>query len=354
MRIALVEPFFSGSHRRWAEGYAASSRHHIDILSLPGRHWKWRMHGGAIPLAQQFLELPRPPDLVLATDMLDLNVFLGLSRWRGPTAVYFHENQLTYPWSPHDTDTAVGRDRHFQFINIASALAADRVFHNSDFHRRSFLDAIPEFVRTMPDCRPDHAAAAIAAKSQTLPLGMDLRALDAHAAETGPQDPPLLLWNHRWEYDKNPEGFFRALFATDAPCQVAVLGEQHRQAPAIFAEARERLGDRVAHWGHAPDAADYARWLWRADLLPVTSNQDFFGGSVVEAMYCRTTPLLPRRLAYPEHTSDPRCFYDGEEFASRLDAWLRDPRRIDCRHEVAHYDWKVQAPRYDTAMENVR
>ena len=37
-----------------------------------------------------------------------------------------------------------------------------------------------------------------------------------------------------------------------------------------------------------------------SDILPITSNQDFFGGSIIEAMYCETTPLLPKRLTYPE------------------------------------------------------
>ena len=38
----------------------------------------------------------------------------------------------------------------------------------------------------------------------------DLRRFDAF----GPKPPtpePILLWNHRWEYDKNPVAFFAAL-----------------------------------------------------------------------------------------------------------------------------------------------
>ena len=37
-----------------------------------------------------------------------------------------------------------------------------------------------------------------------------------------------------------------------------------------------------------------------ADILPVTSNQEFFGASVMEAIYCGTKPILPNSLAYPE------------------------------------------------------
>jgi len=49
------------------------------------------------------------------------------------------------------------------------------------------------------------------------------------------------------------------------------------------------------------DFAEYAKWLWRADILPVTSRQEFFGASVVQALYCNCCALLPDRLAYPEH-----------------------------------------------------
>jgi len=47
MKILLVEPFFVGSHASWAKGYQQFSQHDVEILSLPGRHWKWRMYGGA-------------------------------------------------------------------------------------------------------------------------------------------------------------------------------------------------------------------------------------------------------------------------------------------------------------------
>ena len=48
MKILILEPFFTGSHKDWAEGFKFHSKHEVQILSLPGRFWKWRMHGGAI------------------------------------------------------------------------------------------------------------------------------------------------------------------------------------------------------------------------------------------------------------------------------------------------------------------
>ena len=56
MKILYVEPYYAGSHRQWIDSYKDYSKHEIDILSLPGKKWKWRMHGGAITLANKFLE----------------------------------------------------------------------------------------------------------------------------------------------------------------------------------------------------------------------------------------------------------------------------------------------------------
>ena len=76
MNILLIEPYFTGSHRQWASGYQASSGHSVEVLKLSGANWKWRMHGGAVTLARRFLESGSTPDMILATDMLDLTTFL--------------------------------------------------------------------------------------------------------------------------------------------------------------------------------------------------------------------------------------------------------------------------------------
>jgi len=56
MNILLLEPFFTGSHRTWAEDYARYSEYHVELLTLGGHYWKWRMHGGAVTLARKFME----------------------------------------------------------------------------------------------------------------------------------------------------------------------------------------------------------------------------------------------------------------------------------------------------------
>ncbi len=181
MKILLVEPYYTGSHAAWAKGYACHSQHHIDILSLPGRFWKWRMHGGAVTLARKFLNSNAAPDLILATDMLDLTTFLALTRHRTagiPTTIYFHENQLTYPWSPTDRDIAQKRDKHYGFINYTAALAADSVLFNSGYHLESFLGALPNLLKHFPDYNELNTVKEIQSKSQILTLGLDLQRFD--------------------------------------------------------------------------------------------------------------------------------------------------------------------------------
>jgi len=364
MRITIVEPYCTGSHAAWAHEYASHSRHQVELLTLPGRNWKWRMHGGAVTLASRFLA-GSSPDLILATDMLDLTTFLALTRTtssRCSCALYFHENQLTYPWSPGDPDKAQQRDLHYAFINYASALAADAVLFNSSYHQDAFLGALPGFLKNFPDQTEQASAQRIADKSRVLPLGMDLRKLDLYRPETAEAPgPPLILWNHRWEYDKAPEQFFEALYQLadeGLAFRVAVLGESFGRAPAVFKQARERLGARVVQWGYLESFAEYAKWLWRADILPVTSRQEFFGASVVQALYCDCAALLPDRLSYPEHVPGRALgsvlYREGEKLVDRL----RELVTRRCFGErlggfVGRYDWGSLAPLYDTFLERL-
>ncbi len=61
MRILLLEPYDTGSHGVWMRGYQAHSAHEVHILSLPGQFWQWRMLGGAVTLAEEFLKLGETP-----------------------------------------------------------------------------------------------------------------------------------------------------------------------------------------------------------------------------------------------------------------------------------------------------
>ena len=359
MKILLIAPYYTGSHAAWAKGYARYSQHQVDILSLPGRFWKWRMHGGAVTLARKFLASELAPDLILATDMLDLTTFMALTRQHTahiPTAIYFHENQLTYPWSPADRDVAQRRDKHYGFINFVSALAADAVLFNSPYHKDSFLEALPQLLKYFPDYKELNSVQRIRDKSEVLALGLDLQRFDSLRADQT-HEKPLLLWGHRWEFDKNPKEFFAALTVLSergVDFDVAVLGENFKRKPEGFLKAQKSLARHIVQFGYADSFAEYAQWLWRADIMPVTSHQDFFGASVVEALYCGCFPLLPKRLAYPyivplqDHVD--HFYNDFDDLVTRLHAaitHIEQTRHINLRSVVAGYDWQEQSKQYD-------
>ena len=367
MQITLVEPFYGGSHKQWADALIQRSSHSYALLSMSAHHWKWRMHGAAITLGRQFLATKKQTDLILATDMLDLGLFLSFTRNASagvPTAIYFHENQINYPWSPKDRDVKAGRDHHYGFINYTSALVADFCLFNSAYHRDAFLTALPKFLKQFPDHNNADTSRLISEKSKVLSLALDLRRFDAHrSTKHSRNSPPIILWNHRWEFDKGPEEFFNVLFQLSEDgeqFQLVILGEELDKSPDIFAEARERLRPHILHWGFCTDQAQYAKWLWRADILPVTSIQDFFGGSIIEAIYCNVFPLLPQRLAYPEHIPEPlrpRYFYsDSKDLFDRIKWLLQNPDFFEensLSKEVSKYDWEEAITDYDTIFETM-
>ncbi len=314
-------------------------------------------------MAKQLLALDYRPDLILATDMLDLATFLALTRKTSngiPVALYFHENQITYPWSPADGKATGERNNQYGFINYTSALAADRVFFNSHYHHASFLGELKGFLSQFPDRQGLENVEEIAAKSSVLPLGMDLQRFLPHR-EKRDDGPPLVLWNHRWEYDKDPAAFFGALIRLKEDgldFRLALLGEKFSKSPPVFGTAKKELAGCILHDGYVEDFEDYARWLWRADVLPVTSRQDFFGGSTVEAIFCDTYPILPKRLAYPEHLPahlHEQHFYENEEgFCEKLRQALQDSRRVRAFNGsmlVGKYDWGRLVAHYDQQME---
>ncbi len=363
IKLLLVSPYHGGSHQAWAEGYRQHSQHQITLLTLPDRFWKWRMHGGAVTLARRFMAGVDKPDLFLATDMLDAATFLALTRarsWNTPLLLYMHENQLTYPL-PADGRTGpmrrqLGeRDQHYAFINFASMLAADGVLFNSHYHRDSFFDALPRFLKHFPEYNELGAAAKLQAKSQVLPVGIDFDRLQPAAAQ---ESPPLVLWNQRWEYDKNPEAFFHALAqiaAEGIPFRLALCGQQFGKRPSIFDDALAQFGDQLTHVGYAEPEL-YRRLLWDAAVIISTAHHEFFGISILEAIYAHTFPILPRRLAYPEllpQSARGRCLYnDDAQLMQRLREALTHPQAardtaVTLAAHIKKFNWTKMAPEYD-------
>jgi glycosyltransferase involved in cell wall biosynthesis len=354
--ILLLEPYDTGSHAAWMRGYQRHSAHQVRFLCLPGQWWQWRMQGGAVTLARLFFESGLSPDLIVASDMLDLTTFLAVTRphtARTATAVYFHENQLTYPPGPRQK-----RDLRLGFINYASALAADAVFFNSSYHRQAFLGELTRLLKHYPDYNELPTIDLIREKSRVLPLGLELRRFDAYGPKPATAEP-VILWNHRWEYDKNPVAFFNALYKLieqGFDFKVIVAGENTRQKAEEFEKAQERLGVRLIHYGYAADFPTYARLLWQATVAVSCAYQDFFGVSMCEAMYCGCLPIMPRRLNYPDLVPKDYhdlCLYNEGSVAAALRRALHSSAPAILRECVAAFDWSIMAPEYDTIFQQV-
>ena len=361
IKILLIEPYLTGSHKQWVEGYMKYSRCNIRLLSLKGQFWKWRMHGGAITLTKDFDKISWIPDVILVTDMLDLTTFISLNREKignTPVAIYFHENQISYPWSPKDRDFNRGRDSHYGFINYASALVSNKVYFNSHFHMNSFFKDLEPFLKQFPDKNELDSIEVIKKKSEVLYLGLDLKKFDESRAEK--IGKPKILWNHRWEYDKNPELFFSILNRIKKEgydFNLIVLGERFNRLPEVFKWAKRVFRDNIIKWGYMKSFGDYSRCLWKCDILPVTSNQEFFGVSVMEAIYCGVWPILPERLSYPElipESFSKDIIYSDENELYKKIVWsidnVKEIRKARVRDIAEKFAWENMALSYDETL----
>ncbi|MFZ4517216.1 MAG: tRNA-queuosine alpha-mannosyltransferase domain-containing protein [Microthrixaceae bacterium] len=365
LHAVLVEPYLTGSHRAWAEGWAATSHHHVTVVGHEGTAWRWRMTGAAVTTAGLLEDHARhhgTPDVLVVSDMTDLAALRGLlgPRWAAvPSVLYLHEDQLTQPVGPNGH----GGDRRLAWVNWTSALAADEVWVNSDWHRRGFIDALGPFLAAVPDHPHDHLLASVAARCRVVPVGADLAGLLAadraiRAAE--PEDAPLVLWNHRWDHDKGIDRFLvsaRSLEAEGVPFRLALLGEDRHHDASRWVGELAPLAGRIELRGRL-DRAGYEAVLARADVVVAAARQEHFGLSVVEAVAAGCVPVVPDDCSYREVVPDPAARYPSGRLTTALRDALADlPARSAAlgplRGHVAGYDWSRVAPLADGLLADM-
>ena len=363
IRILAIEPYFGGPHADFLDGLRAGSRHQWTLLTMPARKWKWRMHGAAIHLAREALPLARRGfDVVLASNFLNVAEFKALAPpaiGRLPHVTYFHENQLSYPLEPGQR-----LDPQYGFIHLTTCLASQEVWFNSAFHRDAYHAALRSLLAKMPDFVPPDLVDSLLARSRVLPPGVNLAPFLPGRQRTDRKPPLTVLWNHRWEFDKNPETFFEVLFFLadeGLPFRLAVVGEALRKWPPVFEKAKRRLADRLVQFGYIPDRAAYEAQVCRADIVVSTAYHEFFGMPVVEAVAAGCFPLMPARLSYPEIVPEEfheTFFYQDErQLRARLAALLKGKgpwdRAAKLADHVQRYDWANRAGSFDDALAAV-
>ncbi|QSH40160.1 DUF3524 domain-containing protein [Lentisphaerota bacterium ZTH] len=370
LHILALEPFYGGSHRAFLDQLAGCSCHDFTIIGLPDQFWRWRTRHSAIYFARA-LQKPeyadKKFDLIFCTSMLNLPEFIGLAPARLrllPTIVYFHENQLIYP--VHDPKK---RDQHTVLVNFKAALAADVVWFNSEYNRSTFINNLPEFFAGMPDYQPIPQIDIISRKSEIFPIGIKPPPV---LARSNRSKIPHIIWAARWEHDKNPTDFFRALRLLKQhgiEFRLSVVGEQTKQVPNCFKRAHQEFEQEIENWGYLPAREDYLQALAAADIIVSTAIHEFFGISVLEAAAAGVCPLVPERLAYPEvfglnkYPERKFFFYDGsvENLSARLIELCTEFKEkkffesCPCspRFIARTFLWKTAVSRFDQEFINI-
>jgi glycosyltransferase involved in cell wall biosynthesis len=378
MRVLLVEPWYGGSHRAWADGWAAASSHDIDMVTLPDRFWRRRLRVGAAelaPLVDRWVDGQGRPDVVVATSMVDLAALMGASRRSlgdVPVVLYCHENQLVYP----HPDQVAAPDVDAAARSLQSLTVADRVVVNSQHHLEEMGVGACRVIRDLglAGGAVERRVGAALDAAIVVPVGVDLAWCDAagdvpgrdrgalDGADSGSGDP-VVLWPHRWDGDKAPDAMVRTLerlAAEGVAFGVVLAGEDGWDGQGRRRDALERLGSRVVASGLL-SPGDYRHWVRRADVVVSTARHEYFGVAVVEAMAAGCVPVLPDRCSYPElipggfHAA---ALYPDGGFGRRLREVLADLPAARAgvaglAGAMARFDRDAVAPQLDAAVAGV-
>lgn len=361
-RILLVEPYLTGSHEAWVAGWMDHSRHSMVRIGHAGRHWRWRMRGAAVTMAREVRERFDefgPVDVVVASNMLDLAGFIGLTHrtlGRARIVQYLHENQLSYPRQPGEA-----LDVGLAWMQWRGALAADELWWNSAFHRDAFLSGVDGLLAASPDHGHDPERAELEARSWVASPGIAFDEL-RRPSESAP-GRLLIVSNQRWHHDKDVGAVVRAvrrLVDHGVDVDLAVMGEADGGQAAEIDPMLDGLGERVVARGHL-DRRAYVDMLRQADVIVSAARGENFGIGIVEGIAAGAWPVLPRDLSYPEilpagfHRD---CLYDegglGRRLASTVEA-IAGGRSVAAELAVAmgRYAWPVVAAQLDDRIDQL-
>ncbi len=313
MKALMLSAYDAESHAYWRQGlYRAFSSYEWTTLTLPPRYFSWRIRGNGLTWFQH-PALKERYDICIATSMVDIATLKGLNPSLAslPTLLYFHENQFAYPESTRSDKSA---RIEAQMVQIYSALCCDVVAFNSEYNRTTFFEGVSALLKKFPDGVPKGVVDVVREKSIVLPVGVEAEispegaVSKASSWSQGEVFDPHFVWNHRWEYDKGPERLLAFLQALPEALNATfhIVGQSFRSVPEAFQEIHALLESRgwLGKWGYVESKVDYHQLLERAHVVLSTSNHDFQGLSVMEAVSRGCIPVLPNRLAYPDFFSD--------------------------------------------------
>ncbi|KAM3968639.1 tRNA-queuosine alpha-mannosyltransferase-like isoform 1-T1 [Aphomia sociella] len=285
------------------------------LVTMTAKKWHWRARTSALYMSTQIPHYHNYK-ILFCTSVLPLAELLGLrpDLMLLHKIVYFHENQLEFP-------VRVIKDRDFQygFNEILTCLTADKVLFNSYYNRDSFLSHINSHLKMQPDYKVKNLEQLIKTKCKVVYYPIEISIMDEYISGVDKvvTDNLHIVWPHRWEFDKNPEAFYRVLKKLDNNghhFKVSILGESFNEKPEIFRELSRVMKQSLLHCGYVETHADYYKILKNSDVVVSTAIHEFFGVAVLEAIYCGCIPVVPKRLSYKElYLGQVEEIYDTED-----------------------------------------
>ena len=353
--VLILEPYYGGSHKFFLDGLQNNINGDYTLFTLPARKWKMRMQLSAPWFIKKIEELPRHKrrfDVVLCSTFVDVSVLRALlakvDGWDQQARIltFFHENQFAYPQrNPKQND--------FQFtaINFNTALASDKIGFNSNYNRSSFLAGCRRFLQSAADMKIEELVDDLEQKSTLLYPGIDFSKCDQVESERN-RETPVIVWNHRWEHDKNPDQFFEALLQLEKKGRdfhLILLGQSFQSCPKCFLTAQQHFGEKVLHYGFAESYSQYISLLKQGDIVVSTSLHEFYGIAIIEAVRSGCFPVLPEKLSYPE-LFDSRYLYRENGLVKKLNALLqKDDVRLsdeEARELTEKFSWSSLSSEY--------
>ena len=359
MRILLISAYEANSHKVWANTLMNGlSQHEWSYLSLPARHFAWRIRGNAMSFAfdPKFKSiLEKPFDLVIATSMTDC---VGLKAFcpdlqNIPWLLYFHENQFAYPASANQQGLV-----EMQMVTLYSALAANVCVFNSRFNKETFFDGARGLLNKLPDYVSSDWLSTTEAKSKVLPVPLELLMQERRHLNP-PSNIVRLVWSARWEFDKGPDRLLAALQELERRSidyNIAILGEQFRHVPEEFDWIKNQFSHRIIQFGFAENREDYFAFLANSDFILSTALHEFQGLSVLEAVSLGCIPILPNRQVYPELFSDEFLYAENlkdisQEANNAVDLIQALIQKKAKTPEVGDYQAKKLLTQYNALIE---
>lgn len=305
--IWLLSAYQSDSHAAWANWVTETfTDFNWFKLELPGRHFRWRIRGNPLSWLNKIPQ--KKPDLILATSMVDLATIKGLHPHLANVncLYYFHENQFAYP---------VGKQQHTsvdpQMVQLYGALSANKILFNSTFNHDSFFNGVNKLLTQLPDEVPENVITQLKLKSAILPVAIS----EITSQET--KNPKLILWNHRWEYDKAPQVFLSALknlSALNIDFQLALLGDRPAKKTSSLIQIEKEFSDKIII-SQKVSKQDYKKYLALSSIVVSTAIHEFQGLSMLEAVSAGAVPAVPDDLCYREQYASEFRYKAGDSHA---------------------------------------